>query len=266
MTSLPIRGSVVAVATLRILSILYLSRLAGDAAADTLPATNAPFFTPGDCWYYSTWESPNPSGTVLRGREWVRRVTPEGEVEVTLGPGDRVERIRLDRNGNYIRRFTYSFEPSQADLQFPLVVGGTWHTAHSTRPSDSSLPNHTEADYKVIGYGTVHVPAGDFDAFEVRSVGSMRFEDSKYPGTIITTTWYAPTVRRMVKRDIDYHDGRSRLGYHQELISFGHLELASEPLTPAATSESQAASGAGAGDAASGTASAAASGRFVGHC
>ena len=92
------------------------------------------------------------------------------------------------------------------------------------------------------------------------------FEDTKYPGTIITTTWYAPTVRRMVKRDIDYHDGRSRLGYHQELISFGHLELASEPLTPAATSESQAASGAGAGDAASGTASAAASGRFVGHC
>jgi hypothetical protein len=196
----------------------------------------------------------------------VRRVTPEGEVEVTLGPGDRVVRIRLDRNGNYIRRFAYSFEPSQADLQFPLVVGGTWHTAYATRPSDSSPPIHTEADYKVIGYGPVHVPAGDFDAFEVRSVGSLRFEGSPYPGTTITTTWYAPAVRRMVKRAIDYHDSRTRLGYYQELISFGHLELASEPLTPAAASESQAASGAAAGDAASGAASAATSGRFVGHC
>jgi hypothetical protein len=262
MTSLPIRGGAVVVATLRILSILYLARLAGDAVADTQPSATAPLFAPGDCWYYSTWESPSLSGTVLHRREWVRRVTPEGEVEVTLGPADRAVRILLDRNGNYVRRFSYSFEPSQADLRFPLVVGGTWHTAYSTLLSDSSLPSHTEADYKVIGYGTVHVPAGDFDAFEVRSVGSMRFEDSKYPGTIITTTWYAPTVRRMVKRDIDYHDGRSRLGYHQELMSFGHLELASEPLTPAAASESDAAHG----DAASGTLSAATSGRFVGHC
>ena len=269
MTSLQVGVLAVAVTALRTLARLSLSLPAAVGAADTLPVANAPVIAPGDCWYYATWESPNLSGAVLRGREWVRRVTPEGEVELTRGPDDRVVRIRLDRNGNYIRRFSQSFEPSQADLEFPLVVGGTWHTAHSTRPSDTSLPNHTEADYKVIGYGPVHVPAGDFDAYEVRSVGSVRFEDSPYPGTTITTTWYAPAVQRMVKRDIDYHDGRTRLGYHQELISFGHLELANEPLTPqppTAASEAQAASGAAAGDTRSGPASAASSPRFVGHC
>ncbi len=269
MTSLPDGVRAVAIAALRTLARLCLSLPAAVAAADTMPAANAPVITPGDCWDYATWESPNLSGAVLRGREWVRRVTPDGEVEVTRGPDDQVVRIRLDRNGNYIRRLTYSFEPSQADLEFPLVVGGTWHTAHSTRASDSSLPNHTLADYNVIGYGPVHVPAGDFDAYEVRSVGSVRFEDSPYPGTTITTTWYAPAVRRMVKRDIDYHDGRTRLGFHQELISFGHLELASEPLKPqppAAAGEAHAASGAAAGYTPSGPASAAKSTRFVGHC
>ena len=269
MTSLPIQQRIVAVATLRILCIVFLSQPSGGAAADSPPVANAPFFTPGDCWYYATWESPNLSGAVLRGREWVRRMSPEGVVEVTRGPDDQVVRIRLDRNGNYIRRFAHSFEPSQADLQFPLVVGGTWHAAHSTRESDASLPNHTRADYNVISFGPVHVPAGDFDAFEVRSVGSVRFEDSPYPGTVITTTWYAPSVRRMVKRDIDYHDGRIRLGYHQELISFGHLERSSQllmPQPPAATSEDQASSGASAASAASGAASAAMPGGFVGHC
>ena len=188
---------------------------------------------------------------------------------MTTGPDDQIVRIRLDRKGNYIRRFTYSYEPSQSDLEFPLAVGGTWHTAYSTRPSDSSLPNHTLADHNVIGYGPVHVPAGDFDAYEVRSIGSIRFEDSPYPGTLDTTTWYVPAVRRMVKRDIYYHDARTRLGYHQELISFGHLELHSEPLTPqspAAASETQPASGAAAHDTPSVPAAAATAAPFVGHC
>ncbi len=241
------------------------------AAADAPAVANEPVFAWGDCWTCANSEWPNPGGKALRLREWISRITPEGEIEMTGGPKDRVVRIRLDHDGNYIRKYTWSFEPSESDLRFPLAVGNNWHASYVVHPSDSTPPSQQETDFKVIGYGPVHVQAGDFDAFEIRAIGAVRLSslESPWPGTTSRTIWYAPAVRRIVKREVEFRDARTRIGWRQELVSFGHLEPVSGSVPPqvaaAANEASAASSSAGDAGASSGAPTSPAP-AYVGHC
>jgi hypothetical protein len=114
-----------------------------------LAAANAPVFARGDCWTYANSEWPNPAGNALRLREWISRIMPEGEIEMTSGPKDRGVRIRPDSEGNDIRKYTWSFEPNEADLRFPLAVGKNWHASYVVHPADSAPPSQQETDFKV---------------------------------------------------------------------------------------------------------------------
>jgi len=241
------------------------------AAVEAPAVADGPVFASGDCWTYANSEWPNPAGKALRLREWISRITPEGEIEITSGPKDRVVRIRLDRDGNYIRKYAWSFEPSESDLRFPLAVGNNWHASYVVHPSDSAPSSQQETDFKVVAYGPVHVQAGDFEAFEVHAIGAVRLSslESPWPGTTFRTIWYAPAVRRIVKREVEFRDARTRFGFRQELISFGHLEPASELVPPhaaAAESEDSAASRAADEAAASSGASKSPHPGSVGHC
>ena len=257
--------------TSRLLGGLCLAWPAVLAAASVPPVASEPVFAPGDCWTYAESEIPNPSGKSRRLREWISRITPEGEIEMTGGPKDRILRIQLNHEGNYVRKYTWSFEPSESDLRFPLAVGNSWHASYVVHPSDSEPPNGQEADFKVVGYGPVHVEAGDFDAYEVRAISAVHLSslESPWPGTTVRAIWYAPAVRRIVKRVIEFRDARTRIGWRQELVSFGHLELASgvaAPQAAATASEASAASSSAADAAASSQAPPPRTPAYVGHC
>jgi hypothetical protein len=248
------------------------------AVAGDGPTAPAPVFTVGDCWTYTGRRTPDLGNHEDRWQEWVQRVTPEGEIELSRGPEDGLVRARLDRYGNYIRRPLFSYEPSEGELQFPLAVGTSWRLERLERASESSPAVHVLGDVKVTGYGRVHTAAGDFDAFEIHTVGSMSFEDSPWHANLHATTWYAPQVRRLVKREGEATNGRNRTSWNVEISSYGHYEIHAETMTPeaaaaavadvpgagwAAWAASEAGAGGGAGLAPTGPII---TRRHVGHC
>jgi hypothetical protein len=182
----------------------------------------------------------------------------------------------LDRFGNYIRDAAVSFEPSEGDLLFPLTVGSSWRIERKERLSDSSPAVHVLGEAKVVGYGKVHTAAGEFDAFEIDAVSSTSYEDSPWHGTWHITTWYAPQVHRMVKREAEYANVRARLSWHLEISSYGHFEIINETMGPEAASAAagdlpsaiRAASDAGAGGGQAGSSASVPTStrRRVGHC
>lgn len=94
------------------------------------------------------------------------------------------------------------FEPAYEAFKFPLSVGQTWRTeSKSVDPVTKKLLTFKIwAD--VVGAEKIRVPAGEFDTLKiVRRVYPNDQEWWRDGTRILETEWYAPAVKRIVKRE-----------------------------------------------------------------
>lgn len=148
----------------------------------------------GDQWQfvvYYTQPSAQPN------RTWViSSVGPEG-IEGT----ENGEPLRLTPELNVLET-PMRRESNPGFLRFPLEVGKTWRYASNWVFKPKGSQGTLLTDVTVLAHEKVTVPAGTFDAFKLVAKGSLGGTspiNSIYAGEIVTTYWYAPSARAIVK-------------------------------------------------------------------
>jgi hypothetical protein len=87
-------------------------------------------------------------------------------------------------------------------LSFPLEVGKRWRYATDWLFKPKGSKGRSIVDVAVVGYETITVPAGQFDAFKLSSKASLQGTspiNSQYAGEVTRTYWYAPAARAIVR-------------------------------------------------------------------
>jgi hypothetical protein len=123
-------------------------------------------------------------------------------------------------------RVTFTAKPFWASLRFPLEVGQTWdgffEAEAVVRPRNRSTQWRWKA--KVVAVEAVTVEAGTFQAFKIEYDGRYfaHQSDQSWTGSHKETAWFAPSVNRFVKREVEQRSpGRNFLDHHVvELVSF----------------------------------------------
>jgi hypothetical protein len=174
--------------------------------AQTNAAIPRPDLKVGDTWTYTTFDK-YKGRIVGTFRVTVQRVEGD-EIHVVSqaadGQGDqRVELYTAEWNlrqgGDADRRF----DPMVPTLAFPLQEGKTWKGKYTSPSRDGTGTTTGEVEGKVVGFESVTVPAGTFDAAKVRVEIHWDYEGrrGRGAGTISQTIWYAPEAKRWVRFD-----------------------------------------------------------------
>ena len=92
-----------------------------------------------------------------------------------------------------IQRFRYS--PPLPAYAFPLYPGQQWRVIVNSTDLATGTTYRTHVHATVTGWRRIKVPAGEFDALEVRrQVYAGNMESFKLQEEITETDWYAPSV------------------------------------------------------------------------
>lgn len=153
-----------------------------------------PSVSVGDQWQfvvYYTQPSTQPN------RAWVVTSVSSGRIEGT----ENGEPLRLTDELNVLES-PLRKESNPRFLSFPLEVGKTWRYASDwvfkPKGSQGTLLTHVA----VVAHEKVSVPAGTFEAFKLVAKGALGGSSPSntfYAGDIVTTYWYAPAARAIVK-------------------------------------------------------------------
>jgi hypothetical protein len=112
------------------------------------------------------------------------------------------------RDGNWLQRpatnmQVFSYRPAYTAFDFPLFSGKRWEArATATDPADGrSFPVLIRGH--VAGWKRIQVPAGTFDALEVRRTVYLDYFELGVRGQsiIYETDWYAPSLHRSVRKE-----------------------------------------------------------------
>jgi hypothetical protein len=198
------------------------------ALAQSVPSVEKPDLKVGDRWAYRTIDL------------WANDETVQYELKVTGTNGDDIE---LDRTttaskvaaniGSTSRRKADRSTWTLADsnvvdgkyvvLAFPLEVGKSWEYKYSFTWRSSGT-NVRKMTAKVEGWEEVQVPAGKFKAMKVVHSGHntwTRNDGKSVSGTVSEIFWYAPEVRRVVKREYrDTDGGKTQDQVRDELTAY----------------------------------------------
>jgi hypothetical protein len=135
--------------------------------------------------------------------EWIY----QSRVSGVNSDGYRIESKRLDKDAPLEspiydldwNRVGGIYSPAKREYSFPLEVGKTWETKYSW----STLDQRGEITYsgavKVLGWESITVPAGTFQALRLESEVWWRIGGDGRTGKDLTTYWYVPEVKRFVK-------------------------------------------------------------------
>jgi hypothetical protein len=177
--------------------------------AQTNPAIQRPEIKVGDAWTYTKFD------------KYIGRVVETVTVTVQKVEGDEVQVVSQAADGQGDQRvhlYTAEwnlrkggdadrpFDPMIPYLSFPLEEGKTWKGKYSTPSRDRTGTTYGEAEGKVLGFESVTVPAGTFNAAKVRVEIYWQYKGvmgRRGEGTIWYTIWYAPEAKRWVKFDGD---------------------------------------------------------------
>ena len=205
-------------------AILALSLLAAcatpqsDLAPSTGPGVPAPAAREGMYWEYAVRDGYTGSSRGLY-RYTVSRADPDRIVVDVTRDGERIdtELYASDWKGlehplRNVQRLRYA--PPYPAYEFPLRPGQSWRRVVSaTDPvTGRSYRTHVHAD--VGGWRRIKVPAGEFDAIEVRRrVYAGNAEFFRLQEEIVETEWFAPAVGRAVAAEgTSSHIDTSRSG------------------------------------------------------
>jgi hypothetical protein len=111
-----------------------------------------------------------------------------------------------------LQRFRYS--PAYPAYAFPLYTGQSWRSVVSSTDPATGRSYRTHVHASVGGWRRIKVPAGEFDAIEVRRqvfAGNAEFFNSQEE--ITETDWYAPAIGQViVSEGTSTHVDTSRSG------------------------------------------------------
>jgi hypothetical protein len=228
------------------------------AVVAALPAwtqtVNAPAVKAGDVWTYRSTTEKGPAGwNQTRDDTTVTRVTassiyftvkPSGS---TQAPKELFSGIDWSRSRDVNGKDTIVNRP----LSFPLTAGKSWEIHYSElHPNKAHRSEEITNKYTVVGFESVEVPAGKFNAIKIEAEGQWTAQleptqtvvqgmQSNAAGTVMTTDaqktsdvtgsgrtykafWYVPEVGRWVKSVEEYYgsNGVRNERYTGELESF----------------------------------------------
>jgi hypothetical protein len=224
---------------------------AGVAGAE---ATGSPPIKAGDTWTYKNTSEKGPSGwSQSRDVITVSRVTGSmvyfeiKTADSTQPPKELFSALDWSRVRDIEGKETVINKP----LSFPLSAGKTWEIRYTEpHPNKQFRSEEWVHKYTVVGYESVEVPAGTFNALKIESEGHWTAEleptqtvvqgaQSNAAGTTMTTQtqktadrtvsgrtykafWYVPEARRWVKSVEEYYGsgGVRNERYTGELESF----------------------------------------------
>ena len=213
------------------LSILALSILAASWAtacpAETLPPADRPDPKVGDSAVFRnlnvrTGEKRETSTVVIE-------VDADKIVYETSGSTSGTRTYTRDYNLREVKtgeRVTFTAKPFWSSLRFPLEVGQTWdgffESETVVRPRNRSTQWRWKAN--VVAAEEVTVPAGTFQAFKIEYDGRYFAHQGiqSWTGSHKETAWFAPSVNRFVKREVEQRSPGVNFLDHRviELLSF----------------------------------------------
>jgi hypothetical protein len=191
----------------RALAVLALAVLAGPALAQK---ADRPSVKAGDQWRFETRLGPVgvKSSDIVRV---ITSVTPsriegtENGIALVLTP--ELNNVESPRSKNSDQRL----------LNFPLAVGKQWNFTDDYELTVEQVPGRGNFSAKVVGYGKVRVPAGEFDAFKLEAKG--KWVTGGATGEASWTYWYAAAARSIVKIEERWYKNVSSHGT-RELVEF----------------------------------------------
>ena len=192
-------------------TVLAAAALAGCASLTTHsgPPIPAPEFRAGDQWVYrvktgfgnpliydETWTvtSASAQGTDLRVVAKGGWLDTERR-ELWPAPG-------LVSQGALFEVETRRFATPLERYRYPLTVGERWNQRVVNYNEDLRRDGPISRYVRVIGYETVTVPAGTFEALRLEVL--MQLDDGerwRWPTDCLYTVWYAPAVKGVVKEN-----------------------------------------------------------------
>jgi len=113
--------------------------------------------------------------------------------------------VTLTLDLNLVDSPEMSFSEHVHGFSFPLEVGKQWTAQHKWVNHESNTNGSEKVTVKVVSYEKVRVPAGEFDAFELKWDSRWTQDQPTATGTTQATTWYAPGARNVVKYDRSRH-------------------------------------------------------------
>jgi hypothetical protein len=127
----------------------------------------------------------------------------------------------FNRDWNAVDLDDSKYDPYYPEYRFPLVAGMTWTDKYTAFPKTGS-PSSGYVKATVSALEKVVVPAGTFDAYRiVRDQEARGNNEAAVLTNLHMTTWYAPSVRRFVRREwVMTRDGRVREKAVLELVEY----------------------------------------------
>lgn len=210
----------------RVLTVAFACAvLAGECVAQSTSPVPAPDLHVQDSWKYRrvdyarnrTLEPIEVLVTSVEAKSILTAVYRGG------APGDS----RWTREWNALTLDSgWVFNTRSGLLKFPLQVGDTHEVAYEGQHDAYGLRLKFTGKSTVAGWEEVVVPAGKFQAVKIEIKGRYdRFDkrgtsadgaDRRTSSAVEETIWYAPAVRRWVKRvyvDADINQGEELVGY-----------------------------------------------------
>jgi hypothetical protein len=229
--------------------------LVSAALAAPVDSINAPAVKAGDSWTYKTTTEKATSGwTQTRDVFKVSRVS-SSSIYFTVQPSGSTQPPKELFGGldwSRARDIGGAETVVNKPLSFPLVVGKTWKVEYTEDHPSNKLHKSEKwtEQFNVVGYESVDVPAGKFDALKIECEGhwTAELEPTKTvvqgaqanasgvsmstqvantgagakSGRVYKAFWYVPSVKRWVKSVEEYYSsgGVRNESYTGELESF----------------------------------------------
>jgi DUF3108-like len=202
-------------------AIALVLLLAGSAPGVAQPA-DAGAVRVGDRWAYNVKD--DLSGDLRRtitvvvvevnDREITTRVSSAGK--------DRPQTMVYDLDWGRIDDGAWKLRPSGIGVKQPLQVGKEWKSDANAINSQSGVVLRATGAAKVTGQERLTTPAGTFDTFKVdMTVRMINTKDQTRSETWTFALWYAPSVKRWVRRKAEWRsEGRLRDSFSEELTEY----------------------------------------------
>jgi hypothetical protein len=235
----------------RLAIFLLTATLSSIAVSQSL---DAPIVKSGDTWTYESTVETGPSGwTKTKNEVTVSRVTGSTIYLSSKQSGStQAARERfVGSDWSRVRSVNAKETVVALPLSFPLSVGKSWELGYTEEhPNKQHKFEQWNTKYVVVGYETVEVGAGKFQALKIEAEGRWTAEleptnrvvqganstagsttmITQVQGTAATLVagrtykacWYVPEVKRWVKSVEEYYgtDGVRNERYTDELQSF----------------------------------------------
>jgi hypothetical protein len=197
--------------------LLLIGPIAGAAEAQV----PAPEVHVGDSWKFRQLDG----FTNETQFEVTHRVVEVGDHEIVLQIHNLAQNktaLRyFNRDWNAVDLDDSRFDPYYPEYRFPLEAGMTW-TDKYTAFTKAGVPSSGYVKATVSALEKVVVPAGTFEAYRiVRDQEARGNNEAAVLTNLHMTTWYAPSVRRFVRREwVTTRDGRIREKAVMELLEY----------------------------------------------